>query len=193
MNLEEAREVIRGIDEEMASLFVQRMQAARDIAAYKAERGLPIEDEAQEKRVLESRSAFVEDDQLQPFYLQFLQAAMDVSKDWQRFLTAAAEGETCGDALVAIADESGSASEEVVGSAAIARARGAEHGEGGTNAADEAPVASLAAGAPLAAPAPPESAPAGAPLAAPAPPESAPAGAYAAPAPAPTPNLQGGC
>ena len=42
MDLQESREVIRQVDEEMAKLFVKRMEAVRSVAAYKKERGLPI-------------------------------------------------------------------------------------------------------------------------------------------------------
>ena len=93
MELEEAREVIREVDEAMAALFVHRMEAARAIAAYKAAHGLPVEDKAQEARVLSGRSALIEDDALRPYYLKFLQSTMDVSKDWQRRLIAQARGD----------------------------------------------------------------------------------------------------
>ncbi len=86
MGLDESREAIRAIDEQIASLFVERMEAARDIAAYKQERGLPVEDKEQEARVLADRGALVEDEELRPFYLEFLQHAMDVSKSWQLHL-----------------------------------------------------------------------------------------------------------
>ena len=86
MGLDESREAIRAIDEQIASLFVERMEAARDIAAHKQELGLPVEDVQQEARVLADRGALVEDDELRPFYLEFLQHTMDVSKNWQRHL-----------------------------------------------------------------------------------------------------------
>ena len=86
MGLDESREAIRAIDEQIAGLFVERMEAARDIAAYKQERGLPVEDAQQEARVLADRGALVEDEELRPFYLEFLQHTMDVSKSWQLHL-----------------------------------------------------------------------------------------------------------
>ena len=86
MGLDESRKAIRAIDEQIAGLFVERMEAARDIAAYKQERGLPVEDAQQEARVLADRGALVEDEELRPFYLEFLQHTMDVSKSWQRHL-----------------------------------------------------------------------------------------------------------
>ena len=86
MDLQESREVIRQADEEMAKLFVRRMEAVRAVAAYKKERGLPIEDLEQEARVIDGRSRLVEDNELRPFYIDFLQDTMDVSKRWQHYL-----------------------------------------------------------------------------------------------------------
>ena len=86
MNLEDARATIANVDEKMAALFEARMQAARDIAAYKKEHGLPIEDKAQEARVIEQRSTYIEDEELLPYYRQFIQNTMDVCKSWQRHL-----------------------------------------------------------------------------------------------------------
>ena len=86
MDLEEARQAIASIDAQMAELFVQRMEAARDIASYKQERGLPVEDKEQEARVIAQRCQLVQDDDLRPFYVLFLQDTMDVCKEWQRHL-----------------------------------------------------------------------------------------------------------
>ena len=86
MGLEESRSAIREIDEKMAALFVERMQVVREVAAYKAAHDLPVADEMQEARVREELCALVEDVELRPFYLSFLQATMDVSKDWQHYL-----------------------------------------------------------------------------------------------------------
>ena len=86
MDLDESRETIRAIDEQIASLFVERMEAARDIAAYKQERGLPVEDKEQEARVIEGRSILVEDPELRTFYISFLHDVMEVSKSWQQYL-----------------------------------------------------------------------------------------------------------
>ena len=84
MELEALREEIRAVDEEMAALFVRRMAAAREIAAYKRAHGLPIEDKAQEARVLAGRGACIEDDALRPYYLEILRTELALSKRWQR-------------------------------------------------------------------------------------------------------------
>lgn len=86
MDLNEARERIREIDGEMAALFVKRMEAVEAVAAYKRAHGLPIEDKAQEARVIEAGSERIADEALRPFYVQFLQETMEVSKRWQRRL-----------------------------------------------------------------------------------------------------------
>ena len=86
MDLKEAREEIAKVDKEMAKLFVQRMEAAREVAKYKMERGLPVEDKAQENAVIARQSEQIKDEELSPFYVQFLQDTMDVSKRWQHRL-----------------------------------------------------------------------------------------------------------
>ena len=89
MELEELRARIRAVDEEMAALFVRRMEVSAQIAAYKRAHGLPVEDRAQEARVLAGRGALVSDDALRPYYLDFLQGTMELSKRRQRALNAA--------------------------------------------------------------------------------------------------------
>ena len=59
--LQEARKIISQVDEEMAALFVRRMEAAVQVAEYKKERGLPIFDGAREKEILEKGAARVTD------------------------------------------------------------------------------------------------------------------------------------
>jgi len=86
MELQEIRDEIRQIDEEMAELFCRRMEAVRKVAAYKNRRGLPILDQEQEARVIDGRSALIKDPELRPFYIEFLKDVMKVSKHWQQYL-----------------------------------------------------------------------------------------------------------
>ena len=86
MDLQSARDAIRETDAQMAKLFVERMEAARAIAAFKCEKGLPVEDLQQEQRVLDGCATLISDDEMRPFYLQFVQATIDVSKRWQQHL-----------------------------------------------------------------------------------------------------------
>ncbi|MBR6095918.1 MAG: chorismate mutase [Oscillospiraceae bacterium] len=96
MELREARELIRAVDEEMAGLFVRRMEAVRAVADYKRVRGLPIEDREQEARVLAGRGALVADSELREFYLCFLRDTMELSKRWQHRLNEGLQVAYCG-------------------------------------------------------------------------------------------------
>lgn len=87
MTLEEARAEIAAIDREMAALFARRMAAAERIAAWKAERGLPIRDEAQEARVLERNATQIDDPAKRALYLDFLRQVMRLSRQYQEQLT----------------------------------------------------------------------------------------------------------
>lgn len=85
-NLEEIRERIDAIDKEMAALFEKRMQAAKDVAAYKAEHGLPVFDGAREAAVIERNGSYVSSAQIRAYYTNFLSSLMDLSKKYQREL-----------------------------------------------------------------------------------------------------------
>ena len=96
MDLNEARAAIGAIDEQMAALFAQRMEAVRHVAAYKRERGLPVEDKEQESRVIAACEPLVEDDEVRSFYVQFLRDTMNVSKRWQQRLMEGLQVAYCG-------------------------------------------------------------------------------------------------
>ncbi len=82
----EARNTIREVDREMATLFSRRMEAVREVTAYKRERGIPIMDEAQERAVVQRNLAYVEDEDLHGLYARFIRDVMDLSKQYQRRL-----------------------------------------------------------------------------------------------------------
>ena len=84
--LKNARETINKIDKEMAELFCQRMEAVRKVAEYKKERGLPILDSAREEEVILKNSAYVEDQDLRSYYINFLRNNMEISRNYQSML-----------------------------------------------------------------------------------------------------------
>ncbi len=94
--LENARERINRIDTEMAKLFVERMEAAKDVAEYKKQNGMPIFDALREAQVIEKNSARVEDDVLRSFYVEFLKYNMKLSKEYQRQLLGGMKVAFCG-------------------------------------------------------------------------------------------------
>ncbi len=84
--LEEARRIINEVDDEMARLFVRRMEAAAMVAEYKKEHGLPILDAAREEQVIRRGAERVEDGELRAYYVNFIQNNMAVSRAYQHRL-----------------------------------------------------------------------------------------------------------
>ena len=70
----------------MAELFERRMNAAKDVAEYKKENGLPIFDASREEEVIKRNSAYIGNDDIKAHYVNFLKNTMNVSKDYQRKL-----------------------------------------------------------------------------------------------------------
>ncbi len=85
-SLEEVREKINEIDAKMAALFEERMRAAKLVAEYKKEHGLPILDARREKEIIEKNALMVENDTVREYYVRFLNDVMSISKDYQSML-----------------------------------------------------------------------------------------------------------
>ena len=83
--IEELRQEINKIDEEMASLFNKRMEVAKDIALNKKENNLPIFDKERELQLLNKNLEYIQDD-LKPLYREFLIKLMELSKLYQQFI-----------------------------------------------------------------------------------------------------------
>ena len=60
--LNQARKIINEVDEEMAKLFVRRMQAAEMVAEYKKQNGMPILDSVREEEVVQRNANLIEDE-----------------------------------------------------------------------------------------------------------------------------------
>ena len=84
--MQEARDRICEIDKEMASLFVKRMECAEVIANYKSRQGLQIFDAKRESELLQRNLNYVDRLELRPYYKQFMQNTMDVSKNYQSMI-----------------------------------------------------------------------------------------------------------
>lgn len=84
--LEEARAAINAIDQQMADLFVQRMQAVQCVSEYKMQHGLPVLDAAREEQVIARNSSLVEDETLRSYYVNFLRNNMGLSRQYQQRL-----------------------------------------------------------------------------------------------------------
>ena len=84
--LDDARSRINMIDQKMAELFEERMEAVADVAAYKLDHDMPIFDSAREKDVIERNLSYIKNEEIRPYYKEFLQNTMDVSKNYQKKL-----------------------------------------------------------------------------------------------------------
>lgn len=82
--LEKARTKINAIDEQMASLFEERMKAVEDVILYKQAHQMPIFDESREQFVIEKNSQYIQEDKYVEYYRQFIKDLMDVSKKYQK-------------------------------------------------------------------------------------------------------------
>lgn len=94
--LESAREIINQVDKEMASLFEKRMQAVKEIAEYKKQRGLKILDSSREQEIVEKNSKLISDQNIRSYYVNFLKDNMQVSRSYQEQLIEGLKVGYCG-------------------------------------------------------------------------------------------------
>lgn len=85
-DLEKARQIINETDVEMARLFERRMDAARLVASYKKEHGLPVDDLGREAEILKRNTNLVANEDYRSYYVNFLQYTIGLSKNLQHRL-----------------------------------------------------------------------------------------------------------
>lgn len=85
-DLQTAREIIDNVDREMAHLFEKRMDAAKLVAAYKKENGLPIDDFGREEEIIKRNSEYIENEEYRSYYVNFMKSNIKISKDLQHRL-----------------------------------------------------------------------------------------------------------
>lgn len=81
--LEEYREEIDRIDQELTRLVEQRLNVAKKVASYKQERGLPILDASREKAVIRRNQDRLENAEYAEEIAAFYGALMKISKEVQ--------------------------------------------------------------------------------------------------------------
>jgi len=84
--LQEARETINRVDKEMARLFEMRMDAAKIVAEYKKENGMPIDDFVREKEVIRRNCDYIENEEYRSHYVNFIKNNIKISKALQHKL-----------------------------------------------------------------------------------------------------------
>lgn len=82
--LDEARIEIDDVDKQMAKLFERRMKAVEDVIKYKIENNKPIFDACREKNVIAKNVARIENDVYKPYYEEYINQMMRISKEYQR-------------------------------------------------------------------------------------------------------------
>jgi len=93
-SLEESRAAIDAVDRQIVRLFEERMGIARDVAAYKIEKGLPVLDRSREEQVLASREAMLNDPYWAESVRMLYEAVMTISRaEQEKLLKAAGEGQ----------------------------------------------------------------------------------------------------
>ena len=84
--LQKARETINQVDKEMARLFEMRMDAVKQVASYKKENGLPVDDFGREDEILKRNSEYIDNEEYRAYYVNFLKNNIKLSKDMQHKL-----------------------------------------------------------------------------------------------------------
>ncbi len=82
-DLDSFREEIDKIDAEMQILFNKRMQCSKEIAKYKADNSLNIYDENRESNKILNSANCLNNDNLRPYYADFLKNTMRISRQFQ--------------------------------------------------------------------------------------------------------------
>lgn len=79
-----ARSDINAIDEEMARLFEQRMQAVEHVIAYKLAHQMDVLDRSRENEVIERNIEYIKQENYRPYYQMFIEDVMKISRSYQK-------------------------------------------------------------------------------------------------------------
>ena len=85
-DINDYRNGINEIDTKMAELFEERLQLCRKIAAYKQENNLSIRDQKVEDLKVSKQKELIKDDEIRPYYVNFIRSTMDISSSFQEML-----------------------------------------------------------------------------------------------------------
>ena len=84
--LDDARIIINECDKEMITLFKKRMNSVKMVAKYKASNNLPILDLKRENELIKRNTQILNDQELEGYYITFLEGMLKASKDYQEEL-----------------------------------------------------------------------------------------------------------
>ncbi len=83
LNLQDIREQLDQIDDQMIDLFSKRMRLVSEVAAYKKEKGLPILDKGREDVILERLSQKA-GNELSEYAKRMYETLFAVSREYQK-------------------------------------------------------------------------------------------------------------
>lgn len=81
-----AREKINQIDQAMAELFEQRMQAVEDVVSYKIQHGMEVLDPSREQAILNKNVHYIKKEEYRLYYEQFMKDVMKISRSYQNMV-----------------------------------------------------------------------------------------------------------
>lgn len=81
--LSKARSIINDVDQKMAELFEERMKAVEQVISYKLANDLNVLDQSREEEVIKRNLAYIKNEEYQPYYRQFIEAVMKISRTYQ--------------------------------------------------------------------------------------------------------------
>ncbi|MBS3994678.1 MAG: chorismate mutase [Alkaliphilus sp.] len=82
-NLDDLRKEIDHIDKKLVSLFERRMEIVSEIAAYKIQNNISIEDSSRENDVLQKNIQYLNNSIFKESLMKFFNALMKISKEFQ--------------------------------------------------------------------------------------------------------------
>ncbi len=82
MDLQEIRTQLNGIDDQILTLFCQRMALVKDVAAYKMEHHLPVLDSGREQAILD-RVSQAAGEEMGGYARALFETLMVLSRDYQ--------------------------------------------------------------------------------------------------------------
>ena len=85
MNREEIRMEIDDVDELLTGLFERRMRAARDMASYKKEHGMPVYDAKREEEKMNEVCAMVPEE-VRDYVKRLYETIFSLSREYQETL-----------------------------------------------------------------------------------------------------------
>lgn len=81
--LEQARKTINQVDEQMAQLFQQRMQAVEEVVAFKRSAGMATQDKGREQELIARNLTYITEEKYKESYLAFMEGMLAISRAYQ--------------------------------------------------------------------------------------------------------------